>query len=254
MRKKIIIANWKMKLNYNESLQLAKKTKLKLLKNNWRSKVVICPDFLAISSISQILNKTKINLGAQNCFWEDIGAYTGEISVQNLKQLKAKFVILGHSERKMYLKEGPEEIRRKLRMVLKYNLTPIVCLGENKEDYRNKQTLEVLKKQFKELFNNLKDLKEKKIVIAYEPIWAIGSGEMLEGDKINEILGTLKEEAYKYFSKNKVDRDIYFTYGGSVNSDNVSKLVEYNNIEGLLIGSDSLDPKSFFKICKNFLS
>ncbi|NCD00549.1 triose-phosphate isomerase [bacterium] len=254
MRKKIIIANWKMKLDYTDSLQLAKKTKLKLLESYWRNKVVICPDFLSLSNISQILNKTKINLGAQNCFWEDKGAYTGESSIKSLKQLNVKFVILGHSERKMYLKEDLKDIRRKLELVLKYGIIPVVCLGENKEDYKNKQTIKVLKKQFKEIFKNLENVKTKKIVIAYEPIWAIGTGKILEPERISEVLEVLKKEAEKYFSKNKIEKDIYFTYGGSVNSDNVSILVDYKNIEGLLVGSDSLNSKSFFKVCKNFLN
>ncbi|MCF7820396.1 MAG: triose-phosphate isomerase [Candidatus Pacebacteria bacterium] len=254
MRTKLVIANWKMNLDISESVQLAKKLKLSFLKKLWQDQVVICPDFLSLSSVYQALNKTKIRLGAQNCFWQEVGAYTGEISPKNLKQVKADFVILGHSERRYYFKEKNEEIALKVDLALKTNIKPIVCVGEALTDHQKGRTLSTLKKQVKQSLQGIKLKSKDKIVLAYEPVWAIGNGKNLDPKEVVKILSFLKAEIAKVFSSTKAENNFSFIYGGSVSAENVKDFAKFKEIQGLLVGSSSLKLRNFSKICNDFLS
>jgi triosephosphate isomerase len=254
MRTKIVIANWKMKLEIPESVQLAKKLKLAFLKKLWQGQVILCPDFLSLPTCGQALLKSKIKLGAQNCFWQDKGSYTGEVSINNLRNLKVEYVILGHSERRRYFKESNLQVASKAKLVLTNNITPIVCIGESLSDYRNKKTLFTLKKQLKGSLQGIKLKTKEKLIIAYEPVWAIGSGKSLEAKQVAKILKFLKEETKKIPALSKMISSIFFIYGGSVNSQNVQNMATFKDIQGLLVGSDSLQVKSFTKICQDFLS
>ncbi len=253
MRNNFVIGNWKMKLDVDDSLELARDLKRLTAKKAWQKQVVLCPNFLSLAQVGKIINKTKLYLGAQDCFWEDVGAYTGEVSPKNLKVLGCKFVILGHSERRRNVHEDAHMIREETKAVLHNKLTPIVCLGENKIEKAKKKTKIVLRRQFRAVFSDLKITDKQKVIVAYEPIWAIGNGNSLSADKTAEVLKFLEAEAKKIFPKKIVDNNFYFIYGGSVNAENVADFASNLTIQGLLVGSESLIAKNFVKICKAML-
>lgn len=220
--KPLIIANWKCN---PKNLIEAKKLFNKVKKLN----AVICPPFIYISLFK------SANLGAQNCHYEQSGAYTGEISPKMLKDLGLKYVIIGHSERRIHFKETDEMINKKLKAALKAGLKPILCIGEKKGENAKKIISSQLKKDLKGI--SKKDL--RKIIIAYEPVWAIGTGDFCKTEKAKKALG---------FIKQKINTRIL--YGGSVNS-KISKSYIKVGFNGLLVGGASLDAKEFIKIVKN---
>ncbi len=233
--KKLLVANWKMNpgsLNRAEKIfhQAAEKTKG--LKN---TKVVICPPFLYLSRLSR--NPAEhISLGAQNCFWENKGAYTGEISPAMLEKTGSSHVILGHSERRNLLSETDEMIFKKFKAALGAGLTPILCIGETEKQYKEQRTKEVLEAQLKFV---LKDSGQKtRFVLAYEPRWAIGTGVTPAPDQAGETAEMIIK---------KVGRKVPILYGGSVDSKNVSSFIR-TGFNGVLVGGGSLDAEEFAKI------
>lgn len=234
---KIIIANWKMYLDKKQSVALAKKLNKLPLKN----KLVVCPNFIAIEPVSRILNFKKIRLGSQDAFWADFGAYTGEVSPLELKRLKCKYIILGHSERRKYFNETHEIVNKKLKHVLDVGLTPIVCVGESAGERKAKKTWAVIKKQLDRAFYGIK--KNKEILVAYEPIWAIGTGNPENPEDADKIQAQIK----KYLKSPKIK----VLYGGSVNSKNFSKLLAQPNIDGLLVGGASVKFREISKIVES---
>jgi|AntRauTorckE6833_2_1112554.scaffolds.fasta_scaffold00257_5 triosephosphate isomerase len=253
MNNRYVIANWKMNLSLGESVQLARKLNIKLMKEIWSRQVIICPDLLSLPSVSLALDKSKLNLGAQDVFWQEEGSYTGEVSINNLKQLNVNTVILGHSERRTILNESSEVVNKKLSLVLKNKLTPVVCVGENQEIRKKGRQKSFLKKQLKESLANIKPKKGEEIIIAYEPIWAIGTGKNMAVKEIKEMLSFIKEELVKLYNKNLVNEKFVFIYGGSVDVDNIKEISKYPEIQGVLVGGASLKLNSFLKICKSIL-
>ncbi len=234
--KKLIIANWKMNPG---TLIKAKKLFNRVDKIKTKNKIVICPPFVYISKFkrakpSQAYQNSKLQLGAQDCFWTEEGPYTGEISPSMLKDLRVAYVIIGHSERRA-LSETEEIIEKKLRAALKTGLTPILCVGEKKGENAKRVINNQLKKDLKGI--SKKDL--KKVIIAYEPVWAIGTGNFCSANKANKV---------REFIKEKLDNKIL--YGGSVNS-KIAKDYLKIGFDGLLIGNASLDAEEFRKIAKN---
>ena len=219
---KLIVANWKCNPN---SIAEAKK----LFNGVKDTGAIICPPFIYLSVFNYKF------LGAQNCHWEQSGPYTGEISPKMLKDLGCKYVIIGHSERRIYLQETDEMINKKLKAVLKTGLTPILCVGEKKGEKAEIVVSNQLNKNLKGIAK--KDL--NKIIIAYEPVWAIGTGNFCSADKANKI---------REFIKKKLNNKIL--YGGSVNSKIAGDYTEIG-FDGLLVGNASLDAKEFIKINKN---
>ena len=213
--KKLIVANWKCNpATLKEAQEL-----FCLLKEDIKNKdIVICPPSIFLSS----LICDDIKFGAQNCFWEEFGAYTGEISPQMIKSIGCEYVIIGHSERRTIFNESNDEIRSKIKQAKRAGLVPIVCIGESKDQ----NTFEIIEEQIEDI--------EKDVILAYEPLWAIGTGENASFDKVREVRGFLK------------DRKIL--YGGSVNSQNAKDYLEIT--DGLLIGGASLDAIEFLKIIK----
>ncbi len=242
--KKFIIANWKMQLSIKESLELAKtfKTKIKNTKND----IVVCPDFLSLPFIGPVFNKTGIDLGAQNCALTEKGAYTGEVSVLNLKTLGAKYVIVGHSERRLHLHENSALINQKIKVALANKLIPILCIGEKIEEKEAGQTKRVLLDELKRALSGIKIKNSKDIIVAYEPLWAIGSGHFMIPVEAEIIHFFIKKEANKLLKKN-----ISVIYGGSVDSKNAPLFLKQNNVDGFLIGGASLKADEFINICKN---
>lgn len=247
MQEILIVGNWKM--NPQNSLQV--ENLLQDIKNEMKNfsfeqkEVVICPPFIYLSNVQHLLSN-DVKLGAQNCFWEEKGAFTGEISPLQLKNLNVKYVIIGHSERRQYLGETDEMIAKKLKAVLEARLSPILCIGETKEEREAEKTAEILKHQLK---NDLKDTPQaNKLIIAYEPIWAIGTGNFCEADEALSNLLFIKKQLLKLFPKNLAEK-IKILYGGSVDSKNAKDYIDVG-FNGLLVGGASLKAGEFVKILK----
>jgi triosephosphate isomerase len=238
---KYIITNWKnYPKNLNEVLGLTEKVerKLKTLGNNFS--IVLCPPFIYIRDLMKEF--PKINFGAQNLFWEEKTTCTGETSGKMLKNLGCKFAIIGHSERRIFFNENNEIINKKIKICLLNKIIPIFCIGETIEENKNQQTFSILKKQIEKGLEKI-NLKNKEIFIAYEPIWSIGTGNIAQIENLKNIKDYLKDVAnLKGFNKAKI------IYGGSVDAENTSQILDKANFDGLLIGKNSFEFKELDKI------
>jgi len=241
---KIIAGNWKMNpqtLEEVRKLFFKIKKGIKKYSNILQNvRIIICPPFVYLPLLLNWSRKLKISFGAQNVFWEEKGAFTGEISPKMLKDLKVEYVILGHSERRRYFGETDENVNKKLKSVFKFKLKPILCIGETKRERKEGKTFRVLKREISLAVRGIKILERSKIIVAYEPIWAIGTGNPCDPETAKKVLIFLR----KILKKNKI------LYGGSVNSENAR---DYINVgfDGLLIGGASLRPKEFIQIIRD---
>lgn len=250
---RIVIANWKMKPSYKESLELAKKFKEKFKDFN-KQEVVVCPSFISLSGVSKIIKDTKLGLGAQNVFWEDSGSFTGEVSAQSLQEAGCKYVIIGHSERRRYLLENYEMIHQKVKAVLRAEkLIPVVCIGEKQEDRKTERRDFILIDQLQQSLGGIKLLSNQQIIIAYEPVWAIGSGTAIEPMEAEYAHKIIRLALNDMFSMKVVENNFRIIYGGSISSKNVKDFVKLKSIDGFLVGGASLDAQEFKKIAKIFL-
>jgi len=257
MQNILIVGNWKMNPESQEGAEALFVSLLNgLNKVDTRfSEVVICPPFVYLDKFSKMISrkkveKNKIRLGAQNCFWEESGAFTGEISPKMLKSFGCGYVILGHSERREYLRETDEDIFKKMKASLKLGLKTILCIGEKEEEREEEMTFEVLKNQLHKTIGELsRSDKITNIIIAYEPVWAIGTGKDCPVNEAMSVLTFIKKELLKIFPLKTGER-IKILYGGSVNSKNCKGYIE-NGFNGLLVGGASLKPSEFLGIIKN---
>lgn len=247
---KMIVANWKMNMTLKSSLEFIKK----FIKNisNSSNEIVICPSFISLYAVSQKLLKTKIKVGAQNCFYKDSGAFTGEISPKMLLELGISYVIVGHSERRLYLGESSEIINKKLLEVLKNNLHPILCIGETKDQRNIGLTNQIITEELKKCLKGVSKDNIENVVIAYEPIWAIGSGKAIMVEEAEKICNHIREFLSQIYSEN-ISNKIKILYGGSLNLKNFKTFLNSKSINGGLIGNASLDVSSFTEI-SNFHS
>lgn len=245
-RKKLIAANWKMNTNVGESQALAQSI-INLHKNK-HIDLLICPPFTSLERISSIL-KPKYFLGAQNLYPEDYGAFTGEISPLMLKMLNVDFVILGHSERRKIFNESSNFINKKIHSALKHELNPIVCIGETLEEKKSKLTLTILKKQIQDSLFNITP--NSCISIAYEPVWAIGTGLTASAQEVQSIHKAIRDYLEKIWDSQTANK-IRIIYGGSVNSKNSQILLQEKDIDGLLVGGASLNAEEFTLITNSF--
>ena len=245
--KKIVVANWKMNpTTLREARQLFNSLKIGL-KNIKKTEIIVCPPFVYLTVFNS--QRARVKLGAQNCFWEEKGAFTGEISPKMLKDFGVKYVILGHSERRKIFQETDKMIAEKISKVLKLGLKIILCVGETKEENEKNETFKVLEREIKQDFKKMPKSKIGEIIIAYEPIWAIGSGNPCSvQDALNAIL-FLRKIISQNFNK-KTGKTIPILYGGSINSQNAEEYLKEQWISGLLIGGASLDSKEFLNILK----
>jgi len=236
--KKIVIFNWKMN---PESESKAKRLVeiIERAKKKSNFKVVVCPPFVYLGSL--IKKFKKIEFGAQNCFWEKKGAFTGEISCKMLRNLGVRFVILGHSERRKYFKETNKEIAKKIKAVAENKLIPILCVGETLEERKKSLTKKVIKKQLLNSLKEILDLKFKnfRLIVAYEPVWAIGTGKICEPEDALEIIYYLKKILLDLLPSSS----LFFFYGGSINSKNIFLFLKEKEIDGVLVGGASLKEK-----------
>lgn len=248
MRTKLyFIANWKMNFTSSEALNYFEKFPPNLEGIPAGTEVVIVPPFTLLPLMRLVLNNSHIKWGAQNIYFEKKGAYTGEISPLMIKDYGATYVILGHSERRKYFKESNALVAKKLMAAMENDLLPVVCVGEDLEQRESGETFSVLEKQLKPLCQVWKKVNtQDPIIIAYEPVWAIGTGVNATPKQAQEA-----HQFIKSFLKSKKVKNydnVYVLYGGSVNSNNVSSLIEQPDISGCLVGGSSLIPEEFLKI------
>ncbi|TYT22463.1 triose-phosphate isomerase [Dictyoglomus thermophilum] len=249
MRRKIIAANWKMYKTCAETESFIKEF-IELSKGYEEKEIVICPPFTSLYVASKLLKDTAIKLGAQNMFWEKEGAYTGEISPIMLKDLNCTYVIIGHSERRNYFSETNEMINKKIKSAFSYGLIPIFCVGEKWEERERGKTEEVITKQVKEGLEGLEKENVEKIVIAYEPVWAIGTGHYAKGEDANEVASLIRRIISEMYDA-EVSQKVRIQYGGSVNPQNITEFLSQSEIDGALVGGASLKPQSFWDIVKS---
>ncbi|MFH0923615.1 MAG: triose-phosphate isomerase, partial [Candidatus Falkowbacteria bacterium] len=249
-KQKIVIANWKMKLSLAETLILAKEMNAKF-KDFHKGKIVICPSHISLAETRKILKGSYIKLGAQNAFWEEKGAYTGEVSPGQLVEAGCEYVIIGHSERRKYMLENYEMIHLKLKAVINAEkLTPIVCIGENSDERKTERRDFVLVDQLHQALGGINILANQKIIIAYEPIWAIGSGVAIEPAEAEYAHKIIKLTLNDIFGIEKANNNFDIIYGGSIDGKNVKGFAKIENIDGLLVGGASLNAGEFYKVAR----
>lgn len=245
MRKKVIAGNWKMNKNIQETETYI--NELKELVKDTQNEVIICVPFIDLCKAVKTAKGTNIKIGAQNVHFEEKGAYTGEVSPKMLADTGVEYVIIGHSERREYFNETDETINKKLKAALAYGLKPILCVGETLEQREQGITKMWITGQVRYDMEGLSKDEAKNIIIAYEPIWAIGTGKTASKEDANEALKWIREEIEKLYDKELAD-EIVIQYGGSVKSSNASELFAMSDIDGGLVGGASLEPAEFAKI------
>jgi triosephosphate isomerase len=247
MRKKLAIANWKMNKTRHEAGQFCQQLSQAApeLKG---VEVVVCPPYTALDLLAEQFTSTSIHWGGQNCFWEEKGAFTGEISPLMLRDLGCQYVILGHSERRQTLGETDAAINRKMAAALQARLIPILCVGETLQEREKQQAKDVVKRQLEQDLRDL-ELESTGLVIAYEPIWAIGTGVNASSDDAQEMIGFIREQLAAQVGQ-AVATAVPILYGGSVRGDNITEFMAKDDIDGALIGGASLDVNAFVTIAR----
>jgi len=253
MRTKIVAGNWKMNLGYQEGISLFSEI-LNMVRDEARGdqQVIVCSPFIHLHHISQLAQGVNnVSVGAQNIHQKDSGAYTGEISASQVKSTGATYVILGHSERRAYFGEDEQLLEIKLDQALKSGLKPIFCIGETQEERESGELWNVITKQLKETVFHLSEEEFLKVVIAYEPVWAIGTGLTASPEQAQEVHAFIREEIAKNFNQEVADRTSIL-YGGSCNPKNAAELFAQKDIDGGLIGGASLKSRDFLDIINVF--
>lgn len=237
MRKIVIAGNWKMHKTQRESSEFLQGFMPKLEETPPRREVVLCVPFTSLGVMSQSLHNSRVQLGAQNIHWEDAGAYTGEIAGAMLTELGTTYVIIGHSERRQYFGETDETVNQRLLAAQRHGMIPILCVGETKKQRDDDKAEEVIINQLKK---DLVDIDQQRLVIAYEPIWAIGTGETCETAEANRVIGVIRSQLS--------DTTVPIQYGGSVKPGNIDDIMAQSEIDGVLVGGASLEADSFAQI------
>jgi triosephosphate isomerase len=249
-RKPMMAGNWKMNHNHLEAIQVVQKLGFRLESKDYdRVDVVVCPPFTALRSVQTTIDgdRLPILLGAQNCHWETSGAYTGEVSPTMLAKLNVKYVIVGHSERRQLFGETDEMVAKKLRAVLAAGMSPILCVGETIEEREQGAAEAKVKAQIEAAFNRLPMDDAARCIVAYEPIWAIGTGHSATPDDANYTIGVIREHI-RVGLGDDLAGGLRILYGGSVKPGNVAELMAMPEIDGGLVGQGCLDPDDFGRI------
>ena len=253
MRKKIVAGNWKMNKTFEEAQALVSEV-VNMVQDevNNNAEVVLCPPFPFLSSVGKAIGGSgKIHLGAQNCHQKESGAYTGEVSADMLKSIAVEYVILGHSERRQYFYEDNQMLEAKVKAALKAGLIPIFCIGESLEQREQDLTFEVIETQLKEGLFHVTNEEFERVVIAYEPIWAIGTGKTATSQQAQEVHAFIREQIARHYDAAAADNTTIL-YGGSCNPGNARELFAQPDIDGGLIGGASLKSRDFTDIIKSF--
>jgi len=249
-RQPVIAGNWKMHHDHLVAIQVVQKLSYRLDEDDYEAvDVVVCPPFTDLRTLQTLIeaDRLKIGLGAQDCWFEDQGAFTGEVSAQMLAKLAVRYVIVGHSERRQLFGETDEWVNRKLKAVQKHGMTPIVCVGETLEEREAGSTAERVTAQTNGAFAGVKAADAASCVVAYEPIWAIGTGRNATPEDANDTIGVVRGALRDLYGADTADA-IRIQYGGSVKSGNTAALMAMPEIDGALVGGASLDPDEFARI------
>lgn len=249
VRKPIIAGNWKLNKTIKESIEL-----VTLLKRNLQdvqaADIVVCPVFTALRDVSEVLMDCDIRVGAQDLYWEEKGAFTGEVSASLIKDAGAAFVIIGHSERRQFFHETHDTVMKKTKAALGQGLTPIVCIGEMLLEREKNLTFKVLEDQLTGAFSSFSNEEASKVVLAYEPVWAIGTGKVATPAQAQEAHAYIRQWWKKKFGE-ELAKSIRIQYGGSVKADNIVELMRQEDIDGALVGGASLEAQGFSELVKN---
>ena len=245
MRKPIIAGNWKMNKTLKEALEMVEE--LKPVVKDARCEVVVCPPFVCLAQVAEAVKGTNIKVGAQNMHFEESGAYTGEVSPAMLRELDIEYVIIGHSERRQYFNETDESVNKKVKAALKHRLIPIVCCGESLEEREDEVTREVLGKQIRIGLKGFTEDNIGKIIVAYEPIWAIGTGRTATDEQANEAIAYIRSVIAAMYGKETADK-VRIQYGGSVKPATIKAQMKQSDIDGALVGGASLNASDFAAI------
>ena len=245
MRKKVIAGNWKMNMLPDEAIRFI--SELEPLVKDTENEVVLCVPYTDLFYALLTAQNTNIKIGAQNMHWEENGAYTGEVSGKMLKAIGVEYVIIGHSERRQYFAETDETVNKKLKAAFKYGLKPIVCVGETLEQREAGKAEEIVTIQIEKDLEGLTNEQVQNTIIAYEPIWAIGTGKTATSEDANNMIKTIREKIANIYGQN-VSNGVIIQYGGSVKASNAKELFSMSDIDGGLVGGASLKVEEFSKI------
>ena len=245
-RKTIIAGNWKMNMTPSQTKAMIEELKPLVKEVKW-CEMVLCVPFVDIAAAVKAAKGSKIAIGAENMHFEPKGAYTGEVSADMLKECGIKYVVLGHSERRQYFGETDETVNKKVKVALESGFRPVVCVGESLDEREQDVWSEVVRKQVKIALKDVPVEDVKKVVIAYEPIWAIGTGKTATADQANEVCATIRECLRGLYGA-RAARAITIQYGGSMNAKNAAELLSKPDVDGGLIGGASLKPNDFHAI------
>jgi triosephosphate isomerase len=248
MRTRVVVGNWKMHGTRADARELARGIR-DGLKRPRGVEVAVCPPFTVIQTVAEMLDGSSIAVGAQNCHWEDKGAFTGEVAPPMLAELGCRLVLIGHSERRHLFRETDEEIARKVPACLAHGLTPLLCVGETAEERRQGLTFTVVEGQLRAAWGGRSAEEVARCLLAYEPVWAIGTGVNATAGQASEVHGYLRGLVSELWSK-ELAQGLRILYGGSVKPDNAAELTAAPDIDGLLVGGASLQAPSFITVVK----
>jgi triosephosphate isomerase (TIM) len=238
MRKKIMSGNWKMNLSLSQATELAEGIKKGISSKQTNLELIVFPSSLHLQKVTEILKGTSVFVGAQNIYPSGLAAYTGETSTDQLKDLGISHALVGHSERRQFLSETDVFLNQKIHFLLKANFIPVFCIGETLQEREANKTFDVVKRQVVEGLQGVSALDAKKVIIAYEPVWAIGTGKVATPEQAEEVHAFIRKELASLFDAD-TSESISILYGGSVKPDNVKSLMEKPNIDGGLVGGAS---------------
>lgn len=245
MRKSIIAGNWKMHNTIDEAVKLV--TELKPLIKDAKCDVVVCPTFVCLDAVKKAAEGTNIKVGAQNMYFEEKGAFTGEVSPNMLQAMGIDYVIIGHSERRQYFNETDESVNKKLKAAFSHNLIPILCVGESLNERESEITSEVIGRQIKLDLSGLTSEMVEKLVVAYEPIWAIGTGKTATKEEANDTIAFIRKTIASIYGNDVADKT-RIQYGGSVKPSTIKEQMSMSDIDGALVGGASLKAEDFSAI------
>ena len=245
MRKKVIAGNWKRNMLPNETINFIEglSQEIKDVKNE----IILCVPYTDLFYALLTAQNTNIKIGAQNMHWKEKGAYTGEISGQMLKSIGVEYVIIGHSERRQYFAETDETVNLKVKSALENNLKPIICVGETLEQREHGETEKIIESQIKLALKDLRKEQIRAIIIAYEPVWAIGTGKTATPEEANNVIKYIRKQIKELYNE-EIAENIIIQYGGSVKASNAEELFNMSDIDGALVGGASLNFKEFSEI------
>lgn len=245
MRTPIIAGNWKMHKTIKEAISFVNEVKDKIQSTDVEA--VICAPFTLLKDLKEVTKGTNIKVAAQNMHFEENGAFTGEISPLMLKELEIDYVVLGHSERRQYFNETDETVNKKTLKALEYKINPIVCVGETLEERETDKTKDVVKVQVEKALENVANERLSDVVIAYEPIWAIGTGKTASSKDANDVIAYIREVVKGIYGE-EYSEEVRIQYGGSVKPSNVEEIMNEEDIDGALVGGASLSPSDFIDL------